>query len=266
MKYTLSLVCLTNRGRLRRENQDNYICGQLFREPNGPDTDRPSASMISSGSPYVYGIFDGMGGEECGEIASYLAAREAASVNLTENAPDALTDLCKRASAAVFEYQKNNELTSMGTTAALLHFGESDITLCNVGDSRIYRFSSGQLRQMSVDHTALAPFGRKAPLYQYLGMDPAESIVEPFICKDSYREGDIYLACSDGLTDMVTEADIAAIIAQKGIDGAQKLMDTALENGGKDNITILLVSVSGESKLKKIINKLLNKDTSEDKK
>ena len=132
----------------------------------------------------------------------------------------------------------------MGTTAALLVFGKTEIALCNIGDSKIFRFANDELEQISIDHYSVAAHGLKPPLSQNLGIPITEMIIDPHVAKGSYNDGDIYLLCSDGLTDMVTTDDMTQILINTRFeDTVNRLIERALENGGKDNITIIMCKV-----------------------
>ena len=95
-----------------------------------------------------------------------------------------------------------------------------------------------------MDHIAVAAFGVKPPLSQNLGIPSDELVIDPYLARGTYHDGDIYLICSDGLTDMVTTEEISEVLTtgciQKGIE---TLLGNALENGGKDNVTIILLEV-----------------------
>jgi protein phosphatase len=132
----------------------------------------------------------------------------------------------------------------MGTTAAMLLFSKHNITLCNIGDSRIFRISENEMFQVSMDHVSIAPFGKKPFLSQNLGIPPEEVVIEPYFSSGDYFNGDKYLICSDGLTDMVSENEICQIICSNSInDSTNLLLQKALENGGRDNVTIILLEV-----------------------
>ena len=132
----------------------------------------------------------------------------------------------------------------MGTTAAMLLFSKKDITLCNIGDSKVFSFSEGELEQISKDHVVISAFGTKPPLSQSLGIPPNELLIEPYLAQGRYKNGDIYLICSDGLTDMVMLDEIRGILVNYSIQEASSaLVSKALENGGRDNITIILLGV-----------------------
>ena len=90
------------------------------------------------------------------------------------------------------------------------------------------------------------PGKKKAPLIQYLGMDPEEILIEPFIAKGDLKKGDQYLLCSDGLTDMLTNFEIADIMLNSpdAATCAENLIRAALEHGGRDNITVIVCRIS----------------------
>ncbi|MCD8157265.1 MAG: hypothetical protein LUD53_07575, partial [Clostridiales bacterium] len=123
------------------------------------------------------------------------------------------------------------------------------VAICNIGDSRIFRLSKGQMEQLSMDHVGVAPYGRKPPLSQNLGIPPTEMLIEPYAATAAYREGDIYLICSDGLTDMLSTNQIAQVLGQYPIETAAGcLLEKALERGGRDNITIILCRTEARGK------------------
>ena len=217
----------------------------------------PLNGKVVSKSPTLFGIFDGMGGEECGEIASYIAAKEASTIPIKKDGVSTLTDYCKQANTKICEYTENNAISSMGTTAAMLLCSKDEITLCNIGDSKVFRFANGELEQISKDHVVISVFGTKPPLSQNLGIPPDQLLIEPYLSRGIYKNGDKYLICSDGLTDMLTLEEIKELLASQNIkDSASNLVDRALKNGGKDNVTVILLEIKQmKSKLLKIFNR-----------
>lgn len=224
--------------------------------------------------PYVFGVFDGMGGEECGEMASLIAAKCAAKLKIGPCPIDDLQQYCKTANEEICKFADDHNIGAMGTTAVLLAFAENEIDLCNIGDSKAFRFDGEKLEQISVDHYAAPFYGKKPPLSQNLGIPPSEMVIEPHFARGYYHDGDIYLLCSDGLTDMVSIEEIANILTETvagktpgrsedvvagetpgrsklvvasettAVNNAtEKLLQRALENGGSDNITIILCKV-----------------------
>lgn len=240
MSYNVKYFCTSNTGKCRKMNQDNYICDGRFTDYNGKMNNYPLMGSLSCDVPSIIGVFDGMGGEECGEIASFIAAKCAAKTEIGNDPVEDLLSYCKDANEKICEYAAQNGVKSMGTTAALLVFAKSEIALCNIGDSKIFRFADGELKQISKDHYAAAAFGQKPPLSQCLGIPETEMVIDPYVARGTYKDGDVFLICSDGLTDMVITDEIVRIMKEtKTEDVVNTLLAKALENGGKDNITII---------------------------
>lgn len=244
MTYQILYSCVSHTGNVRKLNQDNFACAGRFLQAGEEETAHPLKGAVSSKQPSLFGIFDGMGGEECGEVASLLAAKAACAVTPGADPIGELSRLCQKANADICAYAAENGVSSMGTTAAMLAFTPDGITLCNIGDSRIFRFSKGILEQISKDHVAAAPFGQKPPLSQCLGIPPDEMRIEPYLAQGAYAGGDRYLICSDGLTDMVTAAEIAETLsAAPAGEACAQLLQKALAGGGRDNISIIVCEV-----------------------
>lgn len=244
MAYLVDYYCLSDAGLRRSANQDNFICaGQSDPcEPSRPS--RKSCGTADTASPAVFGVFDGMGGEERGEVASYIAAAALAGHRFGILKKRALKRCMKRANSEICRYVMDHSLSSMGTTAAVLLFSGRRVHLCNIGDSRIYRFSEGALSQLSVDHVMPAGYGMKPSLLQYLGIPENEMLIAPHQLTLDCRSGDIYLICSDGLSDMVTEEAIRGVLADAPPDrAADTLMRLALDSGGRDNVTVIVIRV-----------------------
>ncbi len=239
MRYNIRFACVSHVGRIRSMNQDNFICDglclQTYEQPF------PLCGVKSSRNALLFGVFDGMGGEECGEVASFIAAKTASEI---KGDKIDLLHFCKKANAEICDYAGENGITTMGTTAAMLAFTDNGIEACNIGDSKVFRLRNGRLAQISKDHVAVAAFGVKPPLSQYLGIEASEMIIEPYLCSCIYKKGDCYLICSDGVTDMLNNDEIASLL--KGADlkvNAEKLLEKSLVNGGKDNITFILLCI-----------------------
>ena len=207
----------------------------------------PLAGSVSADTSPIFGIFDGMGGEEHGEIASYIAAESASRLSVGEDAPSDLHEYCMDANEEICRYADTHGIFSMGTTAAMLVFAKKDIVLCNIGDSKIFYFSDGKLEQISQDHVGIAVCGKKPPLSQNLGIPPTEMVIEPYISRGKYNSGDIFLISSDGLTDMVSLEQIRETLKEAPFEkSAGKLLEKALQNGGKDNISIIVCKIDRE--------------------
>lgn len=244
MYYKIYYSCLSHIGNVRSVNQDNFICDGRYMENDEIPIEFPICGTKTSKEVSVFGIFDGMGGEECGEIASYIASKAASDIEIGKDAIADLSQFCQKANLDICDYATLHKVTSMGTTAAMLVFTEKEVALCNIGDSKIFRLCNGTLEQISMDHVAVAAFGVKPPLSQNLGIPPNELVIDPYLARGPYNDGDIYLICSDGLTDMVSVDEITEVLVSTPIEEAiTKLLDKALANGGKDNTTIILCKI-----------------------
>lgn len=245
MRYTINYSCVSNIGRVRTMNQDNLICDGCYLDEVTSQMPFLKNGSVSPKDFPIFGIFDGMGGEECGEVASLIAAKEAVNINGTGESVQAFSEYCTRSNDAICTYAEKNGISAMGTTAAMMHFSKDEITVCNIGDSKIFRLAEGTIEQISMDHVATAAFGRKPPLTQHLGVPPEILIIDPYFSRGGYTQGDKYLICSDGLTDMVSNEEINDTVNANSVeDAVEILLQKALENGGRDNITIILLEIA----------------------
>jgi len=252
MKYNIEYKTLCSKGLLRKINQDNFWCIGEFLESKNDGLTSPIIGVTDSKSTPAFAVFDGMGGEQQGEIAAYIAAECFDFVynkGFKSDIGQFLDTVCREMNGAICKHIKEQHLSSCGTTAAILMFGKTDVYICNIGDSRIYRFSENKLTQISCDHNESDIFSRKPSLTQYLGIPETEFVIEPFITKAPYKNGDKYLICSDGLTDMVTEEEIIKTMAEAAnqSDCAEELLNKALEAGGYDNITLIVCELRKNS-------------------
>lgn len=251
MSYIVHFSCATHIGKCRSKNEDNYCCvGNYIDKKDCISQSTMSGFALPQISP-LFAVFDGLGGEEHGEIASFLAAREAARLRAGRCALQDLCGYCVSVNAQICAYADRNSISSMGTTVAMMTFRPHEVVLCNLGDSKIFVYAHDTLEQISHDHVTVAPYGAKPPLLQYLGVPSNEFIIRPYLARGRYRDGDTYLLCSDGLTDMVRQEDISKVLRTVAFsDMADSLLELALENGGRDNITILLCRTQRKSRRK----------------
>lgn len=212
--------------------------------------------------PRIYVVADGMGGHQGGEVASAMA------VDAFEHGADLATvtvnDLVSRAQEAngiVYERSGDDpSLSGMGTTLvaiALVREGDEDrLAIVNVGDSRAYRLTGGQLEQISDDHSLVGEMVRDGRISDEQAREhPQKNIVTRAIGIDVDVDvdefqllphaGDRYLLCSDGLTDEVPDDEIAEVLRRLDDpdDAAAELVRRANDHGGRDNITVLIVDV-----------------------
>jgi serine/threonine protein phosphatase PrpC len=254
--YKVIASCISHCGKVREINEDNLCFDGKYLEEKHRGLERAVTIRRGTESLLCFGIFDGMGGEKDGEVASYLAAvhfRE--ELNRLEewqkNPRDFLDNICKEMNRAICEEAKERKANGMGTTATILCFHNEEMTVCNLGDSPAFLVREGEMIPVYEEHTnrhfleEQGITGRKPSLTQCLGIPPEEMVIHPYIHEDDLREGDQYLICSDGLTDMISKEEILAILQENLTPGdcVKKLQDRALEQGGKDNITIILCRI-----------------------
>lgn len=248
MKPVIQAACGCNVGKIRKNNEDNfYFDGSYLPQDNSGLSGIIHLDTRLKGSLSL-AVFDGMGGENFGEVASFRAARAMASgkpAGLLVPRQSYLEKLTLALNDAVVAAKKEHCTEHMGTTLVMLHIASRYGYVCNVGDSRAYRLRGEALLQLSQDHVMKRPGKSKAPLTQHLGIDPEEMLLEPHIVREPMKKGDTWLLCSDGLTDMLPDEEIAHILGT-GPDAAacvERLIRRALEQGGRDNITAIVCKI-----------------------
>ena len=247
--FQAQVTAITHSGRVRSRNEDIFAVGEIL--GNGP-MDKALQVVRDLNDPLLCLIADGMAGALGGEFASQLATRlcqEALpGVSDEGSLADALRTINRKMFAAM---QESPERRGMGTTLVGLLLTNNGHLHFNVGDSRLYRFKSDFLRQLSVDDV---PEGaaidgdvtrKSGILTQCLGGREAFQDVAPHVCPEPLVPGRRYLLCSDGLTDLIPLEEMEAILSAND-DGAAvaELFQAALASGGHDNISIILVSLT----------------------
>lgn len=199
-----------------------------------------------------------MGGGEYGEIASYMGAKATEEYLNAEEADDIagkkgyLEKMCTHVNDRIFKETLRLDAEMMGSTLAGLYFTGNQVWTVNVGDSRCFLLRDGKLRQISEDQTDEAYMkengiqGRKPYLTQYMGMNPEEVRVLPYMDGLQTKRGDRFLICSDGVSDMVPVDFLETMMQQtqstaKCVDA---ILTAALDAGGKDNITAIVLEIN----------------------
>ena len=251
MTYHINYAYTCHAGKVRPNNEDNFwCCGENLPASNyGIDEIRTGIRLRESLPAMA--VFDGMGGESQGEMAAWLASdtlsrfyRE--NKGMLKKEPERfLLEACQSMNQAVCGYGRENRISAMGTTMAMIAFGKKEVHICNLGDSRIYQLSGEHFSQISSDHVLKSYRFGKAPLTQFLGVEEAEMKLEPAVETFSYENGDRYLLCSDGVTDMLSDREIEEILRENISveDTVEKLKKQVLEKGARDNTTIILCEV-----------------------
>ena len=229
----------TDVGRVREGNEDSYLA-----------------------EPPLFAIADGMGGHSAGEVASETAVKVISdgAGQVSSEDPRSLARLLNNANAAIYtKAQSDAALRGMGTTCTLLMAGEDSAHIAHVGDSRAYRLRDGELEQLTDDHTLVGRMVREGQISSEEAQHhPQRNVITNALGLDTdiavdlreieARPGDRLLLCSDGLSSMVSDSDIAAAAnaAADPQEAAEALVDLALEAGGEDNITVLVVDLGGK--------------------
>ena len=250
--YCVTAACGCNMGKVRGNNEDNFYFGQRFLPKDNTGLSGIIDYQSTLEHPVYFGVFDGMGGETYGEEAAYLAAWTMYEQLQTDaDCQDNLISVCFNANQRICQAARRHKAGIMGTTAVLLGLKNATAYLVNIGDSRAFLYRNDQLLQISVDHTDQFLYTkpskakRKPRLTQHLGIEPGEMLIEPYRTEISIQAGDLFLLCSDGLTDMVPKKEIKEMIdvGNEVKDIAEMLINQAMSHGGKDNITILVCAV-----------------------
>jgi len=217
-------------------------------------------------------LADGMGGHKAGDVASrlcleslndYLLPSLGKPLRLRPNKgvskhATLARRAANRANGAVFEFaEQNPECRGMGTTLVLAMFFDDRVVLAHVGDSRIYRLRGNELQAVTADHSLVRELLDKGVISEEEAEDNPYSHVitravgvrkrvQVEVQELEARPGDVYLLCSDGLSDLVPDEDIGSTLqaAMGSWDrAAQRLIDLANQHGGRDNISVVLVAV-----------------------
>jgi PPM family protein phosphatase len=215
-------------------------------------------------SPGLYAVADGMGGHAAGEVASSTAVSAlAAAFEATDHhTAGSLESAAKAANRAVWEQARTNRsMFGMGTTLVALAVverqdGTNGLTAAHIGDSRLYAYRDGTLKQVTVDHSLVqelvddgqiseaqaAVHPQRHVLTRALGVEPN---IEVDIIDLAPRHGDRYLLCSDGLPREVSDDQIAAVLSRfsNPVEAAKELVAVANLRGGNDNITVVVIDV-----------------------
>jgi serine/threonine protein phosphatase PrpC len=239
MAITYSIHGASHRGQVRERNEDSIGCRLL---PDG---------MVAA-------VADGVGGRPGGALASQTTTGQILRI-VEHDSPgpvaDRLLAACRAANAAVRHAQREHPgCRDMATTVIAMLARGSEAALLHAGDSRCYRFRDGRLarltrddtvaEQMVADGTITAADAARTP-YQHvltraIGMDDELACT---LAREEVRSGDVYLLCSDGLSNAVSDDEIAVALAETADDGAtvDRLIAAANAAGGPDNISVIII-------------------------
>ena len=247
----LRITAVSDKGCVRENNEDMVLIGKkLLRDDRLQGAVEPGP-----GNPvFIVAVADGMGGANAGEVASSMVLEMVRDgiYGLTAGLDDtglktSISTICRNIHQNVIKEGLNDSAKrGMGTTLVGLLYYEGRLMLINAGDSRLYRFRNGTLMQVSSDHS-LRELTRdsEAPsnvIVNSFGGGSAFYVdVEP--AGKKALDGDIFLLCSDGVSDMLSDEEIEEVLDKEGFEDA--LLEAAKNKGGKDNISYVLAEISG---------------------
>ena len=229
-------AAVTDPGRTRRHNEDAYVI-----------------------EPPLFAIADGMGGAQAGEVASRLATAALKEAGANGGGEQRISDLIQEANRRVYDRSSSDPNTSgMGTTITVALVEDDYVAFGHVGDSRAYLIRNAQMEQLTEDHSLVNELLKTGKLSrEEAETHPQRSVItralgtDPDVDVDTFRvqaeSGDLFLLCSDGLTDMVSEESILDVVERNrdDIDGALRaLVKAANRGGGQDNITVVAFEIA----------------------
>ena len=215
------------------------------------------AILVCPGKYGVYGVADGMGGHKAGDVASKIAVAVVERALKNERPTiSLLRKAIEEANQAIYEEQlANPDYSGMGTTMTVIWEDEDRVLLGHVGDSRAYRVRNNAISQVSLDHSMVAEMVRRglitedeAQVHPYRNIITRALGTAPTINVDvkelEKAPGDLYLLCSDGLSEYVHPNRMNEVLRKYSLENAADvLLNLALEGGGRDNISVVLAEV-----------------------
>jgi len=245
---TIDFASLSDRGRVRFNNEDAQ--GQFV-----PET---AAEIEERGVVFV--VADGMGGHRGGEIASRIAVRTILAFYTADSSPDRAKALARAFHEAnqtiIQEAVADSTLFGMGTTCTALALHQGRAFFAHVGDSRCYLVRKAKIRQVTNDHSIVGEMVRSGILTdEDARTHPRRNVItrslgaQPDVVAETpdsveLEPGDTFLLCSDGLTAYLSDTDLSVVLSTNSPEGAcKKLVQMANDQGGRDNITVQVVTV-----------------------
>lgn len=248
MLYQFLVSCISDIGLIRQNNEDSW-------------------KMLKDEQFFV--LADGMGGHQAGEVASKETVEQLcflfqqrlndSSYKDITQAESLIKELIQEVNSMIYRLGRENpHLRGMGTTLCCLFFHPAGLIYGHVGDSRIYRFSHGKLEQLTQDHSLLRELIELGQLSEQQAEDflykniitkaiGTEPNVGPVIAHTAIEVGDVFLMCTDGLSDLVSFEEIQEVLWQYSVEEAANLLvKKAKQKGGYDNITVILVKVQNK--------------------
>lgn len=257
---------MTNKGEIRRKNEDNFYFNGIIKKTHSLN-DPLHFSTNSSGKQFLFAVCDGMGGEQLGEEASYIAVQSLhefyksniQSFNKITDIKKFMDDYINKTNQKIYDFSLTLG-SKTGTTIAAIAFCQNKAIAFNIGDSSVYLLRNSNLTKLTTDHTEAQRLIRlgvlnshtakqhksKNMLTRYLGSDPANGIMEADYSDElTVQKGDIFLICSDGLSNLLTDEEIKfhLSIPDNSALISKDLVDLALGNSSMDNVTAIVIKI-----------------------
>ena len=242
MNAIATITAFTHRGHVRERNEDTVVIGDWV---SAPDMAAPRAVRHDLSVPLLCAVCDGMGGHRAGAVASRHVARRLAEERGRIADAGAAAETLEAIDAELYQLMRTDaDLLGMGTTVVGLVLSARPIWF-NVGDSRLYRQRGARIEQISIDDVPPGP--RSGVITQSLGGALPPQAIAPHVGAEDLAVPARFVLCSDGLTDMLDDADIAECLKLADADAVMQLFDLAMRAGGADNISIVLASVQARA-------------------
>ena len=248
-------------GVCRPNNEDNFLIDKQINEASVAVVNVCFSPIVNDAVWYCFGVFDGMGGGEYGELASLFAAQEFQRLSLLGSLSSGDIDSLARlgfqnANRRIVEQQAYSSM--YGTTGTVVFTNGVQFKIYHLGDSRAYLLRDNSLFQLTKDQTVATQkieagiYGDDAPqaqyekhqLIEYIGCDTSLANLKPIESQwIDIQADDMILLCSDGLYDMCTDAEISSIMLEdhNAENVTRRLVEQAVYNGGEDNVTCLII-------------------------
>lgn len=259
-RRSLSAAVISHKGCERANNEDSFFFNGDWMPLDQMDQGALIVQDFSADS-LLFAVCDGMGGAQSGEIASHGTVQRMLPLmqRLPGSQPSELIErFCHEASLAVYQEAQRQGAKYQGTTLAMVAIDRQEATIANVGDSRVYLLRQGNLEQLSDDHSEvnrLVKAGlltreqarkheRSNIITHYIGMGQREQSKDfAFMRQLPLYRGDRLMICSDGISDLISDERLRAILhgASDPEQAVVQLANTALELGGKDNLSCIVL-------------------------
>lgn len=257
MVFNLDASCGSFIGNGRESNEDNFYFNKKHLPAKNKGLKNPLKFSGNTGDNLLFAVFDGMGGEVKGEEAACKACEVFASEfkeleEIALSGKEFFLRACQKANEEVNRFSEEMKIGTMGTTVAALCFTQDEVVACNLGDSKIFRVRDNEMMQISEDHTdekIMAAMGvkKKPVLLQYIGIPDTEMSIEPFIARGDVQENDIFVICSDGITDVLSVDTIYNIVRGNNAEDSVKQLLAEIDiNGGSDNSTAIVIKCANK--------------------